>query len=222
PAAWTLEGARRAVLIGDVVFAGAIKMMADLGREDGAAAALAIAQVSSGALNEPLDPLDLDAGKLKRGLYEKIIRLKTGVLFGTACHVGALAAKMDGDVGGKYFRYGVKVGEAYQIADDLQDLRACVARGALRSGDAAALAPAVVYFAEELRATLISSIRDKEPGLGPVVLGSLGELARRMNDEIVSRLDSALSEIAGAVPENEFARILRDAPRELIRMFNEG
>ena len=39
PAAWTLEGARRAVLIGDIIFATAIKMMMDLSREDGRAAA---------------------------------------------------------------------------------------------------------------------------------------------------------------------------------------
>jgi hypothetical protein len=37
PATWTVEGARRAVLIGDVIFASAIEMMSDLSREDGAA-----------------------------------------------------------------------------------------------------------------------------------------------------------------------------------------
>ena len=57
PAAWTLEGARRAVLIGDVLFATAIKMMNDLGREDGRVVSQAIAQVARGALHEPLDPV---------------------------------------------------------------------------------------------------------------------------------------------------------------------
>src|SRR3990172_8749684 len=35
PAVWTLAGARRAVLLGDVIFASAIKMMSELGRNDG-------------------------------------------------------------------------------------------------------------------------------------------------------------------------------------------
>jgi geranylgeranyl pyrophosphate synthase len=61
PAVWTVEGARRAVLIGDVIFASAIEMMSDLGREDGAAISHAIAQVSRGALHEPLHPLALAA-----------------------------------------------------------------------------------------------------------------------------------------------------------------
>ena len=34
-AVWTLEGARRAVLLGDIIFASAIRMMSELGRIDG-------------------------------------------------------------------------------------------------------------------------------------------------------------------------------------------
>ena len=58
-ATWTLEGARRTVLLGDLIFASAIKMMTDLGREDGSTIANAIAQVSKGAVQEPVDPLVL-------------------------------------------------------------------------------------------------------------------------------------------------------------------
>ena len=61
PAVWTVEGARRAVLIGDVIFASAIEMMSDLSKEDGLAVSRAIAQVAQGALREPLDPLVMAA-----------------------------------------------------------------------------------------------------------------------------------------------------------------
>ena len=86
-------------MIGDVLFATAIQMMSDLSREDGLTISRAMAQVSLGALREPLDPLNLsremaadrDGGRL----YEKIIRLKTGILFGAACHLGAISAGAD-------------------------------------------------------------------------------------------------------------------------------
>ena len=57
PAVWTLEGARKAVLMGDVIFASAIRMMSEIGREDGLVVSRAIAQISKGALMEPNDPL---------------------------------------------------------------------------------------------------------------------------------------------------------------------
>ena len=59
PALWTLEGARKAVLLGDVIFASAIQLMSELGREDGLIISNAIAEVSRGAYQEPLDPCSL-------------------------------------------------------------------------------------------------------------------------------------------------------------------
>ena len=59
PAIWAVEGARRAVLVGDVIFAGAIRMMSEMSREDGLAVARAIAMISIGALHEPLSAANL-------------------------------------------------------------------------------------------------------------------------------------------------------------------
>ncbi len=113
PATWTVEGARRAVLIGDVIFASAIEMMSDLSREDGAAVSHAIAQVSRGALHEPLDPLALaaqiESGRVDEQLYEKVIRLKTAILFGTACQLGAIAANSNAELRETLYRYGLRL-----------------------------------------------------------------------------------------------------------------
>ena len=132
PAVWTIEGPRRAVLIGDVLFATAIQMMSELSREDGLTISRAIAQVSQGALREPLDPLTLSqemaADRVGGGVYEKIIRLKTGILFGAACHLGAIAAGADQKYRQKAFRFGVQIGEAYQIADDLSEVQQQLSR----------------------------------------------------------------------------------------------
>jgi hypothetical protein len=52
-ATWTIKGPRRAVLLGDLIFATALQRMAELGRDDGLALAEAIANMAAGAYREP-------------------------------------------------------------------------------------------------------------------------------------------------------------------------
>ena len=123
PATWTVLGPRRAVLLGDVIFATALRRMAELGREDGVVLAKAIATMAAGAYQEPLALSELaqDAGLDAARLYPRLIYLKTGVLFGAAAQLGALAAAVSAPLAARAFEYGVWIGEAYQIADDVQD-----------------------------------------------------------------------------------------------------
>ncbi len=226
PAAWTLEGARRAVLIGDVIFATAIKMMNDLGREDGLAVSQAIAQVSRGALHEPLDPLmlaaEMESNRMNDKLYERIIHLKTGILFGTACQVGALAAKADGKMGEKSFRYGLRIGEAYQIADDLKEVEEHLGSRSIHPGQMAALAPALLYFVADLRPFVLSHLKGKGPELDEAAAESFQIAAKLMKNEIERRLQAAVSEITDNFPDNEYSAVVHQAPWDLIRMFNES
>ena len=224
PAAWTLEGARRAVLIGDVIFATAIQMAEDLGREDGLAVSRAIARVSRGALHEPLDPLSLaaeiESGRMDKKLYERIIHLKTGILFGTACHLGALAAKADGRLGEISFQYGLRIGEAYQVADDLKEVEYCLEQGSIPPGKMAALAPALLYFVDELRPWVLAHLKGKGPDAAAEEF--LRVAANLMKGEIELRLQKGIGEISENFPENEYRAVVLRAPRDLIRMFNES
>ena len=54
--------------------------------------------------------------------YNKIIDLKTAVLFSSACKAGAIEADMKGDILNVFANYGREIGLAYQLADDLVDL----------------------------------------------------------------------------------------------------
>jgi len=54
--------------------------------------------------------------------YNKIIDLKTAVLFSSACKAGAIEANMTGDILQVFGHYGREIGLAYQLADDLVDL----------------------------------------------------------------------------------------------------
>jgi len=54
--------------------------------------------------------------------YNKIIDLKTAVLFSSACKAGAIEADRTGDILKVFADYGREIGLAYQLADDLVDL----------------------------------------------------------------------------------------------------
>ena len=53
--------------------------------------------------------------------YLDMIRLKTSVLLGCACKLGAIMAGADEDVCDAFYRYGEQLGMAFQLRDDLLD-----------------------------------------------------------------------------------------------------
>ncbi len=225
PAVWTVEGARRAVLVGDVIFAAAIAMMSEMGREDGLAVARAIALVSAGALHEPLACADLTA-LMERlpggdGLYEKIIHLKTGILFGAACELGAVAARASSEVRAAAHRYGLRTGEAYQIADDLKEVKAHVLTRFARPEQVVAIAPALLHFAKDSGPRIVRFLVGGCVGFSDRMLDLLINIQEPMEKEIGSRLLSAASEIEGYFPANGASQSAKRAPWGAINLFNE-
>jgi len=224
PAVWTVEGARRAVLVGDVIFAGAIAMMSEMSPEDGLAASRAIALVSAGALQEPLALVDLAAllgqAPTSRGLYEKIIHLKTGILFGAACELGAIAARAPADLRDAARRYGLRTGEAYQIADDLKEVRAYARARSARPEQMAAIAPALLCFAKESGPDILRFLEQGCVSLGDGMLDLLVAAQKPMEEEIKARLLCAASEIEGLFPANRASRLAKEAPWGTISLFN--
>ena len=222
PAAWTLQGARRAVLIGDVIFATAIKMMNDLSREDGQVVLQAISRVARGAFQEPLSPSkmirEIESNRWNGELYEKIIHLKTGALFGAACQLGAIAAKADAELQEKSFRYGSRIGEAYQIADDLQEVKLRLLARSIHADQMAVLSPIFLYFVTEMRPHILEVLEGRPLDLDGVVLEYLRTAVRLMEDEIDRRLRIAVSEIETAFPTNEYSELIRKAPWGLMEM----
>jgi hypothetical protein len=226
PAVWTVEGARRTVLIGDVIFAAAIKMMAELSAGDGRAAAGAIALVSRGALEEPLDAPALAekmASERAAGtLYDEIVRLKTGVLFGAACTLGAIAAGRDGPVAETCRRYGLSVGEAYQIADDLKEVRCCLSVRLIDAARMMAVAPALLRFAPEARPFVLDVLQGGRQDLDRRRRKLLMEAVRLMEEAIERRAQDATDAIEGSFARNGYREIARKAPAEIVAIFNQS
>jgi hypothetical protein len=224
--AWTLEGGRRAVLLGDIVFASAIHMMSEMGRDDGLIVSRAIAEVSSGAYQEPLNPSSLleaiEGSRIDTEMYLKIISLKTGVLFGAACELGAVAAMANDKIRRSWRRYGLKIGEAYQIADDLHDVEQCLLNHCVRGSEIAGLAPALLFFAGESRACIINALRRERSDLSGEILLHFRTAAELMKAEKERRLQSAVEGIVKDSADSDIYRLALKTPWDIISMFDEA
>ena len=223
PSMWTLEGARRAVLFGDFIFATAIKMMNDLSREDGCVVSETIAKVASGALHEPLNALSLireiESDRFDGSLYERIIHFKTGALFGAACQLGAITARARRGVREEFYGYGVRIGEAYQIADDLHEVDKHLSAGSISRDQVAILTPTFLYFAKETMSPILEVLRG-HPGSEETIRAKISGIGGLMEAEIKHRLENAVMEI-GHLPVDQHKELIRTAPWELIRMIKE-
>jgi len=226
PAIWTLEGARRAVLLGDIIFASTIKNMNELSRDDGLVVSHAIAEIAKGAFQEPLEPLDLamaiQSDRVNARLYEKIIHLKTGILFGSACQMGAIAAGADNEVRERCYRYGSLIGEAYQIADDLEEVRHHLSSRAIYPREMAFLTPAFLYFGKRARSHLVDALKSENSPLDGPLLTCFQDALPLMEKEIERRLKSGVAEIEMLFPKNGFSELAHKAPWEIIEMFNDS
>lgn len=224
PAVWTVEGARRAVLLGDVIFASAIHMMSEIGWDDGRVVSRAIAKISRGALMEPGDPVGLmkkiEAGQWEKGLYEKIIHLKTGVLFEAACELGAIAAGADKRIQKHCARYGSLTGEAYQIADDMKDIKKCLGEDSVHPWEMTLIVPSVLYFNEKARPYIGPLMLGKSSRISPSLRQCLETTLERMGQEIQNRLNRAADEIGGILSDKPHSDIGFEAPAALLDMFS--
>jgi farnesyl diphosphate synthase len=113
-----------------------------------------------------------DDGKPVKLSEEEILRLqamKTGALLRFGCRAGALLGQADADTYARLDRYGVIVGQAFQIADDLLDVES----------DTATLGKAAGKDAAAGKGTLVS------------ILGVEG--ARKRLDALVDEADTTLA-----------------------------
>jgi geranylgeranyl pyrophosphate synthase len=215
PATWVVQGSRRAVLLADLIFATALQRSAELGRAHVEALARAISMLALGAYGEPLAPGDLgphDAG----ALYERTIRLKTGSLFSAASELGAIAAGSTAALRRAASGFGALIGEAYQIADDLDD----VVKGT---------PGATSQHRATLRALLARFDGWKPASLGDEPAAAASDIvdfdearvANAMEAEIDRRLSLARDALA-RFPHHPSLALLRRMPRAIVRTMSTG
>ena len=119
PAAHLKWGNSIAVLVGDFLLARALSVSAATGR---ARIVLILAelteQMSQGEVHQLMRKGDI---RLSEAEYLEVIRRKTAVLFETACRVSAVLADASEEKESALAAYGLHLGMAFQIADDLFD-----------------------------------------------------------------------------------------------------
>ncbi|PFG40378.1 heptaprenyl diphosphate synthase [Georgenia soli] len=119
PAAHEVWGNSVAILTGDLLFARASRMVADLGADAVRVHSETFERLCLGQLHETLGPAD---GQDPVAHYIRVLADKTGSLIATSARYGAAFSGAGTDVADLLARYGEKVGVAFQLADDVIDL----------------------------------------------------------------------------------------------------
>jgi octaprenyl-diphosphate synthase len=108
------------VLLGDCLFAHALKLSASFPNgEVSRRIAHAASDVCSGEIIQTQRRFDL---KLSVPDYYKIIEMKTAALFAAACELGAFVNEASPEIISALRTFGLRLGTAYQIYDDVLDL----------------------------------------------------------------------------------------------------
>ncbi|PHV10542.1 polyprenyl synthetase family protein [Chitinimonas sp. BJB300] len=114
-----LFGNAASVLVGDFLYSRAFQMM--VGVND-----MRVMQILADATNviaegEVLQLMNIGDAELNEADYLKVIRYKTAKLFEAAARLGALLTKQDAKVETALASYGMHLGTAFQIVDDVLD-----------------------------------------------------------------------------------------------------
>jgi geranylgeranyl pyrophosphate synthase len=119
PTVWATGGPDLAVATGDYLFARAFALLVETGD---AAAVAELAECALGlARGEALQMLQARDPRTTPDQYLERCGLKTGLLFATACALGARLGGVPAEALPAVRRYGHDLGLAFQIADDVLD-----------------------------------------------------------------------------------------------------
>ena len=114
-------GNLRAILAGDFLLAKASEIAASLGTEVAGLLAATIGRLCEGEIGELQSAFNVDRSEAD---YYASVEGKTAALFATAARIGALVAGHDRPLIDAATTYGLRLGTAFQIVDDILDLTA--------------------------------------------------------------------------------------------------
>lgn len=221
PTLFAKWGADLSVLLGDCLFAHALKLCSSLPkRESNRLIAEASSEVVTGEILQMQRRFDL---KLTLPEYLRIISMKTGALFRVACETSALLNDMPEPCVQALRNYGDALGVAYQIYDDCLDLYGTeessgktlgtdLKKGKftlplihllqhLKEGELAAVSDVIVHGDEAARLALLKQIIDQ---------GGVRYALRKAN-EFLDRAARGLE----VLPDTEYRKTLEAIPAAL-------
>ncbi len=123
PSAQTVWGNSVAILTGDLLFARAGKLIAELGPRATALQAEVFERLCLGQLHETIGPRD---GEDPIEHYIQVLADKTGSLIALAAEVGVVFSNSDEAYRVPLVTFGEKIGVAFQLIDDVIDLSTAI------------------------------------------------------------------------------------------------
>lgn len=195
PSAHEVWGNQMAILTGDLLFARASQLVADLGPWAVRIQADAFERLVLGQMHETLGPRD---GQDEIEHYLKVLSDKTGSLISAAARYGTYFSGASEQVQQAAVTYGEKVGVAFQLADDVIDL----------SADAATTGKTPGTDLREGVATMpVLLLRARGEELDPEGRAILQALERDLSD------DDALAEVVARLREHPVVEDVRAQAR---------
>lgn len=115
----TVWGNEASVLVGDFVFSRSFQMMVDVGEMH----VMEILARTSNTIaeGEVMQLLSLNDPDITEARYVSVIQSKTAKLFEAACQLGALLAEQSQEIEAACAAYGIHIGTAFQLKDDVLD-----------------------------------------------------------------------------------------------------
>ena len=166
PTAHTLFGTTQAILGGDAILAQAMQKVAGLGdTRFTACMAEAIVKTAAGEIAEISS---LRSTEISHTAYLDIIRGKTAWMLRTACYVGALAAGASPERIDSAGRFGLDLGIAFQMVDDVLDFTPHDTTGKPMGGDLkeGKLTPPLMLYLKDLPEEEAARFKEKFTGAG--------------------------------------------------------
>lgn len=201
PAAQKIWGNNLAILTGDLLFARASNIVSNLGERALKMQAQVFEQLVLGQLHESIgaanqDPLDH---------YLDVIRDKTGSLIALSAQLGALLSEADEKYQAPLQKYGEIMGIAFQLSDDLIDIRSTTEESGKEAGTdilaGVPTLPAILLakHSDPESVQLLEKIKNAKPENIQEVLQDLRahpvmaeaeEFANQWGDKAISAIDS--------------------------------
>ncbi|WP_313275067.1 polyprenyl synthetase family protein [Stenotrophomonas sp.] len=217
-----LWGNAPSVLVGDFLYSRSFQLMVELER-------MAVMQILADTTNriaegEVLQLLHVHNPDTDEAAYLRVIERKTAVLFAAGTRLGALATGADEAVQQKLYDYGMHLGYAFQIADDVLDYSANADELGKNLGDDLAegkatlpLIHAMAHSDETTRQRLREIVQNGDASAMPEVLAAIHatgglEYSRKRALEYANAAEQALD----GLPETEAVAALRGLARYAI------
>ena len=185
PTLWSLWGMPQAINAGDALFALAQVVVVRDGSTVGAQLANELNMTALLLAEGQFLDIDLQQGDTPVTLeaYEAMIARKTGVLFATACRMGAMAAGAASESTEAFAAYGLELGLAFQEQDDLLGVWGrSTETGKPDAAD-------IIERKRGLPAAMALSLPDAPEWLRSAYLGTDGELSQETVQRIIAHFD---------------------------------